>query len=98
MPVRATPTPGKLAPGGSERALWVAVVHRALHDALGGADRRDREHARDWLSGTTSDLREVCDLADIDVGFLHKRIAGLQARGWRPPRGGTRRRGIVREG
>jgi hypothetical protein len=52
-----------------ERALWRAVLLRALRDAKYG-----RKKARRWLHRDNPDFRRVCELAGIDIDALTKKI------------------------
>lgn len=59
-----------------ERALWRAVLVRALADAvapvvMGNESVRGvQDAARAWLRGQTADFRMVCELAGYDPAFI----------------------------
>ena len=81
------------APGVSppETALWLAVIFRALRDSTstiyGSETRMERERARNWLLAGGQDFVEVCHLANLDPGYVRRRVLPIQERGWtRMPR------------
>ena len=69
-----------------EIAFWRAVVARAWADALNEANTRDRDEARSWLTGFSSDFRIVCHLADIDPESLRERAEAMEKLDWPTPR------------
>lgn len=76
------------------RALWSAVIVRAVDDAttlnaslLGSGGRagdgiRVRQEARDWLTGGGRDFREVCELAGLDPAGVQRRMLSIADAGW----------------
>lgn len=59
------------------RALWLAVLARAIRDALSGPDR-ERSEARAFLFGTTPEWRDsfalVAAAAGFDAAWLRQRL------------------------
>lgn len=43
---------------------------------------RDRDKARDWLTGMSKDFRMVCAMALLDPDAVHDRAERLKASGW----------------
>ncbi len=65
-----------------ETAFWRAVAARAWADALNEIPSRDRDEARRWLTGFSSDFRIVCHLANIDPESLLARAREMERRDW----------------
>jgi|TARA_R100001530_G_scaffold4252_1_gene5842 hypothetical protein len=80
---------GDLAAGGLA-GLCLAVIYRAFVDATAGAgdihNPRNKKlvqlRAREWLCGEDAGLREICQLADLDQGFLRRRVLEVERLGW----------------
>ncbi len=70
-----------MPPGAGEKALWRAVVDRALDDACGHCGGTPRntmvatEQAAAWLLRNGANMRLVCDLADLDPQAVKNRAA-----------------------
>ncbi len=71
-----------------ERALWIAVLHRAVEDVFGigtqrggpdakGADL-DRDRALQWVLRGGPDFRDVCEMA----GFEARTVRRVILSGW----------------
>ena len=62
-----------------ERALWLAVIERAVADALTSryglnTPEHQANAARAWFSVHNPDFREVCRLADLHPEFVLRRL------------------------
>ena len=62
-----------------ERALWLAVIERAVADALTSryglnTPEHQAHAARAWFSLHNPDFREVCRLADLHPDFVLRRL------------------------
>jgi hypothetical protein len=63
------------------KALWQAVVVLAVIEALGrrsisggeAAKAEAAHNARQWIFGE-ADFEEVCDLADMDAGWIRRAV------------------------
>ena len=59
------------------KALWGSVVEQAFQDALYKGTNKDtlkeREAARRWLTTSSVDFLDVCDLAELDPDAIHQR-------------------------
>ena len=63
-----------------ERALWLAVVERALHDAYdpihengdGTYKARSRAEATAWLDAGGNDYRRVLEYAGLDISYMRR--------------------------
>lgn len=68
-----------------EVAMWRAVIHVALLDAVGFGPsapsaterRRLRDEARDWFRFAGRDFRTVCDLALLEPEFVREHALRL---------------------
>ena len=70
-----------------EQALWRSVIYRALEDALGEGlhgspieRQRQRDEARDWLTGMSRDFIETCALADMEPEQVRRQALGVLRR------------------
>lgn len=76
-----------------ESALWRAVITQALMDAASRSSKheaiRNRQEAREWLLGLTSDFESVCDNAGMDPDYVRTEARRALHRGfvWRLPPG-----------
>ena len=69
-----------------EQNLWVAVIAQAFNDASRKIPkdeyvhwRNDTSVARQWLSGTSEDFRQVCFLAGVDYSWVKREWNALQS-------------------
>ncbi len=73
-----------------ERALWVAVLHRAVEDVFGIGTQRgsadpaapdlERDRALQWVLRGGPDFRDVCEMAGFEARTIRRVIlAGLAA-------------------
>jgi len=72
-----------------EKALWRAVITQALMDAGSLSSKREMKYhkaqAISWLSGTSPDFKQVCEMADMDYEYVREKAKQAIARGcsWR---------------
>ena len=59
----------QIAEGSPEVGLWLAVIERAMRDALGKDSVIARE-ARNWILDYAAGFRLVCAAADVDPGYV----------------------------
>jgi hypothetical protein len=67
------------------KKLWASVLLRAFQDALSPTTKNnslDVSHARSYLTSNTVDLRRVCDMAGMDVGYVMSRASAYAGDGW----------------
>ena len=77
--MKADLTADRAAPHCPERALWLAVIERAISDALVtrygfNTPEPQAQAARAWFSLLNPDFCEVCRLADVNPEYILRRL------------------------
>ena len=57
-----------------EQNLWIAVIAKALDDALYQNDLREAQIAIVWLQGCSKNFKYVCHLAGYDWQYVYQKI------------------------
>jgi hypothetical protein len=62
-----------------DRALWQSVIVQAVKEAIGRGSYRltsaKAQAARHWiLEDTSGDFERVCDLADMEAGYIRRKV------------------------
>ena len=57
-----------------EQNLWIAVIAKALDDALYQNDLREAQIAIAWVQGCSENFKHVCHLAGYDWRYVYKKI------------------------
>ncbi len=88
---------GNLPTASSDKALWIAVISRAMLDAISTANdaeqRYHRQEAIAWLTGGGMDFHMVCLMAGMEPSEIRRKAkhAISNPRPWRAaPRTGAR--------
>lgn len=77
----------------AERSMWVAVITQAMMDALSRSRKAEEQfnkfEATRWLTGNSSDFRNVCLMAGMDPDYVRARAqkAITQNTKWRAEAG-----------
>ena len=58
-----------------EEQLWIAVLTKAIDDAVYSSDYREALYAISWIEGEGRDFRFVCHLAGRDSNYVVKKLA-----------------------
>ena len=57
-----------------EQNLWIAVIAKALDDALYQNDLREAQIAIAWVQGCSNNFKHVCHLAGYDWQYVYHKI------------------------
>ena len=57
-----------------EQNLWIAVIAKALDDALYQNDLREAQIAIVWIQGCSKNFKYVCHLAGYDWQYVYQKI------------------------
>jgi len=60
--------------GTPEHDLWVSVLSKAAHDAIYCTDWRESRLAISWFKTGGSNFRKVCEYADREPEYVHRRM------------------------
>ena len=57
-----------------EEQLWIAVLTKAIDDAVYSSDYREALYAISWIEGEGKDFRFVCHLAGRDSNYVFRKL------------------------
>ena len=57
-----------------EEQLWIAVLTKAIDDAVYSSDYREALYAISWIEGEGRDFRFVCHLAGRDSNYVYRKL------------------------